>query len=411
MSPAGASPPGSPSPRRTVVLILVCSALVSVGMGLQRTLVTLHLESTGLSAAQIGFYLSLWGIPRALMNVVGGRLVDRFSRKWNLALGQVVNGVLAYGLFALADTGPGVALARTVMGIGSSWFIVAAGSAIIDCVGPRERGLYLGLQKFASWAVLGLSAGAAVAVSARFGYAGAFWVAAALAAAGVALVSFMEEPRRHLDAAPAGHPARPPGAGAGSSLAGLLVPYLGLGYVGIVLKLVEDGVMVVFVPLLLSARGLGLPGVSATLSAYTLVFASISPLGGRVSDLWGRTRTLVLGCAIGAAGAAVTAAAGGLGGVIAGAMLLAVGFGIVFPVSELQSGEWAPPGLRGTAIGYWRMCRDLGSFLGPLAVGLATSALGVAGGGWALAVLIGLSVPAALLRPAAARSGNAAPAA
>jgi MFS family permease len=68
-------------------------------------------------------------------------------------------------------------------------------------------------------------------------------------------------------------------------------------------------------------------------------------------------------------------------------MLLGLGTAMVYPTLLAAIGDVAHPAWRGSAVGVYRLWRDLGYAVGALVAGIAADALGLAGAMWIVAAL------------------------
>jgi MFS family permease len=111
-----------------------------------------------------------------------------------------------------------------------------------------------------------------------------------------------------------------------------------------------------------------------------------------------------------AVGIAVIVLAGTFGGFAAGAGLLGTGRAMVYPTLLAAIGDVALPSWRASAVGVYRLWRDLGYAVGALLAGVTADAIGLSGALCVVAAITGLSgVVAAVrldqtLRPSAAAS-------
>jgi MFS family permease len=84
---------------------------------------------------------------------------------------------------------------------------------------------------------------------------------------------------------------------------------------------------------------------------------------------------------------AVTAASGQLAGFALGAVLLGVGTAMVYPTLLAAIGDVAHPGWRASAVGIYRLWRDLGYAVGAVLAGVIADMLGVSTAVYAVAAI------------------------
>src|SRR5687767_10153414 len=121
-------------------------------VGLERTVVPLiGSQQFGLvlKTAIFSFIVS-FGVVKACSNLVSGTLADRVGRKKVLVAGWVV-GVPVPLMIALAPSWGWIVAANVLLGVnqGLAWSMTVLMK--IDLVGPRGRGLAVGLNEFAGY--------------------------------------------------------------------------------------------------------------------------------------------------------------------------------------------------------------------------------------------------------------------
>ncbi|WP_018657351.1 MFS transporter [Actinomadura flavalba] len=137
-----------------------------------------------------------------------------------------------------------------------------------------------------------------------------------------------------------------------------LVPLL--AFLGVMAYSLSMAVVTPALPLLQRDLGGGPAGAAWALTAMTLSAAVATPVAGRLGDMYGPRRVLlvVVGVAIG--GAVVAALAPNLGVMLGGRVLNGVGSG-VFPLAYTIIRDVLPAGRRGAAIGLMSSMLGLGS--------------------------------------------------
>ena len=135
-----------------------------------------------------------------------------------------------------------------------------------------------------------------------------------------------------------------------------------------------------------------------------------APVAGRLADRLGdRAAVAAAGAAIGVAGFAALAAGRGLGAVVAGVLLVALGESVLLPALTAWAGDLTPPALRGAAMGGLAAANDLGGATGPL-VGVALAGRAGLRAAYGLAALVACAALGLAWLGRAAGGGPAAPA-
>ncbi|MBV9099652.1 MAG: MFS transporter [Candidatus Dormibacteraeota bacterium] len=164
----------------------------------------------------------------------------------------------------------------------------------------------------------------------------------------------------------------PPRAAAGTPARDTLgAPRLtvGLAAAGVLVGAADTYVIVLALPAIMADVGISLdqlqqatPIISGFLTGYVVLM----PLLGRLSDLYGRTRLLVVCLALFAAGSLVSASAHDLTSVVAGRALQGLGGGGLVPVTlALVADQW-PAERRSVPLGVVGGVQEFGSVIGPL---------------------------------------------
>jgi EmrB/QacA subfamily drug resistance transporter len=128
------------------------------------------------------------------------------------------------------------------------------------------------------------------------------------------------------------------------------------------------------------------------ITAYALSFGSLLLLGGRIGDIFGRKRTLIVGL-LGFASASAIAGAAGSFGVFIGARALQGAFGALLAPAALSllSTTFTDPGERGKAFGVYGAIAGAGAAVGLLLGGVLTEYLDWR---WTMYVNLAFAIPA-----------------
>jgi len=140
-------------------LLVAVNAFVGAMVGLERTVLPLIAEREfGIVSRSAALsFIATFGVVKALTNLLAGRLGDRFGRKHVLVAGWLF-GVPVPLLVILAPSWSWIIAANVLLGVnqGLAWSTTVVMK--IDLVGPERRGLAMGLNEFAGYLALALSA-------------------------------------------------------------------------------------------------------------------------------------------------------------------------------------------------------------------------------------------------------------
>jgi len=263
----------------------------------------------------------------------------------------------------------------------------------IDLAGPERRGLAMGLNEFAGYGAVALSALATGYVAARYGlrpqpfYLGVGFVVAGLLFSALAVRETHEHARR--EASNQTLPA--PSAALSQREVFLRTSFLdrdlsSVSQAGLVNNL-NDGMAWGLFPLFYAAAGLSLERIGWLAAIYPAVWGVGQLFTGALSDRMGRKWLIAGGMWVQAAGIALVVLSTGLSGFAVGAALLGAGTAMVYPTLLAAIGDLAHPGWRASAVGIYRLWRDLGYAVGALFAGLIADLLGVRAAIWMVAAV------------------------
>jgi MFS family permease len=274
----------------------------------------------------------------------------------------------------------------------------------IDLVGPRERGLAMGLNEFAGYGALAVSALATGWIAARYGVRPQpFYLGVGFALVGLALSALLvRETRHHVS-----HESTLVGAVPSDGVptprevfwrTTLVNPNLSsVSQAGLVNNL-NDGMAWGLFPLVFAAAGLNLAQLGLLAAIYPATWSVVQIATGALSDRTGRKPLIVWGMWIQAAGIALVTLASAFTGFVVAAVLLGVGTAMVYPTLLAAIGDVAHPSWRASAVGVYRLWRDLGYAIGALLAGLIADAFGLQAAMWFIAALTFASGTVSALR-------------
>ena len=384
-------------------LLVLINAFVGAMVGLERSILPAIAEQDFHIAARAGIlsFIVVFGTTKALTNYIAGRFSDRFGRKLVLVAGWLVAVPVPF-ILMYAPTWNWIILGNVLLGVsqGLTWSTTVIMK--IDLVGPKQRGLAMGLNEFAGYFALALSAFASGWIATRYGLRPEpFYPGVAYVLIGLALSALVVRETQHHVA----HEARTHESAVSALSQGeifrrtsLTDPNLSsVSQAGLVNNL-NDGMAWGLFPLAFAAAGLSLAEVGTLAAIYPAVWGLAQIFTGALSDRFGRKQFIVWGMWLQAAGIAVTALSTTIAGFTAGAILLGLGTAMVYPTLLAAIGDVAHPSWRASAVGVYRLWRDSGYAVGALLAGITADCFGIPAAMWLVAALTFLSGAVAAMR-------------
>jgi MFS family permease len=400
--------PSIPTPHRLVTpafaAISAATLVFYVASGIVVTLAPVFgQEAIGLSKAAVGVAIAVFSVAALVARPVVGWTTDRFGRRAALLIGAALT---IAGLLAHLPAGDLLwfAAARSVLGVGEAFWLVAALAAAADLAPEGRRGESLSLLSLTLYLGLAIGPWLAETLLAATGSLATVWVVTALIAA-VALALAWLSP----ETAPGhgmGAEAASGGRAAGDRPRPRLVHPAGLfpGFV-IFLGLAGMAYFLSFLPLY--ARAIGLDGASLPLAEYGLFVVVLRLVGARLPDRLGAVRLSGSALVAAALGLVVIAAWPSLAGLLVGTALFAFGVAFVMPALLALTVARVPAEERGTVVGTATVFLDLSFGIAPVALGAVAEA-----GGYPLGFVVAGAISAlgAVLLVAGTRGARPMPA-
>ena len=373
-------------------------------LGQERTVVPLLARDvfglTGISTA-LSFVLA-FGISKALTNLAAGALADRYGRKPVLLAGWLI-GLPVPIVLIVAPTWGWIVAANVLLGInqGLTWSTTV--TMKIDLVGPARRGLAMGLNEAAGYGALAAAALLTGFIAAEEGLRPApFFLGLACAGLGLGLsAAFVRDTKAHAALEQSGF--SPAGAAVARRPTWREVfqkttfedPSMSAASQAGLVNNLNDGIAWGVLPILYAGAGLPLAAVGVLAATYPAVWAVGQIGAGALSDRIGRKRLIVAGMLL--QGAALTgfAIGGSFLAWLAAAVVLGLGTAMVYPTLLAAVADVAEPAWRASALGVYRLWRDLGFAIGAVLAGVVADAAGIPiaiGGVAAVTVASGLIV-------------------
>ncbi|VWD42528.1 MFS transporter [Burkholderia lata] len=367
---------------RQFALLVLVNAFVGGMVGIERTVVPLigaeqfHLESTAL----ITSFIVSFGLVKAFANLVSGQLADTWGRKHVLIAGWLLGLPVPFMIIA-APNWEWVIAANVLLGLsqGFAWSMTVIMK--VDLVGPKSRGLAVGLNEFAGYFAVGATAFATGYLASRYGLRPTpIYLGVVYAVAGLLLsILVVRDTRDHVRL----ESGRPAGASALSFREVFMLTsfrnrnLFAASQAGMINNL-NDGMSWGIFPLFFTTLGLCIERIGILKAVYPVVWGSCQIVTGPLSDRWGRKGLIVAGMWVQAAGLALTALTGQFRWWLVASVLLGLGTAMVYPSLIAAVSDASEPGWRARSLSVYRFWRDLGYAIGALSAGLMADRFGFA---------------------------------
>jgi MFS family permease len=270
----------------------------------------------------------------------------------------------------------------------------------IDLVGPKQRGLAMGLNEFAGYLAVALSALATGYVAEAYGLRPEpFYLGIAFVAAGLALSFLVRETHHHMafeagtfhNHTQASDAGADPGTREIFARASWRDPALSSASQAGLVNNLNDGLAWGLFPLFFAAAGLGVAQIGILSFIYPAVWGVLQLGTGALSDRYGRKGLIAGGMIVQSLALAAIALASGFWAWASAAALLGAGTAMVYPTLLASISDVAHPRWRGSAVGVYRLWRDSGYAIGALVAGVLADIFGMATAIGAVAMLTFLS--------------------
>jgi MFS family permease len=364
-------------------LLVGLNAFVGAMVGLERTVLPLLGEQEfGLtSKTAITSFIVSFGVTKALLNLVAARLSDRVGRKPILIIGWLFALPVPF-LIIFAPAWWWIDLANVLLGANQAMAWSMTVVMKVDLVGPRRRGLALGLNEFAGYVAVGLMSWITGFIAGQWGLRPyPFYLGIGIAVVGL-LVSLVavRETRGHVAIE----------SSAATMVSGATPTFGRIFYVtsvgnaslfaacqaGLVNNL-NDGMSWGLFPLFFAAYGLPVEQIGIVKAVYPLTWGMLQISTGVLSDRVGRRGLITGGMIAQAIGIWLTVLVPDYAAWLAGAVLQGAGTAMVYPTLLAAIADHAHPAWRASGLGVYRFWRDLGYAIGALLSGIVADAVSV----------------------------------
>jgi len=373
-------------------LLVVVNAFVGAMVGMERSILPLiaEREFSLVARTSVLSFIVVFGLTKALTNYAAGRWADRFGRKHILVAGWLLAAPVPFVLM-WAPSWTWILIGNAFLGVSQGLTWSATVIMKIDLVGGERRGFAMGVNEFAGYLAVAAAALATGWIATRYGLRPQpFYLGVAFVAFGLGLsVLLVRETAPHaaLESTLSG-----PATGALTPRQVFWRTTLrdhnlsAVSQAGLVNNL-NDGMAWGLLPIVFAGAQMSLDQIGTLAAIYPATWG-VAQLGtGALSDRIGRKWLIAFGMWMQAAALAVISTSSDFSGFAAGGILLGLGTAMVYPTLLAAIGDVASPSWRSSAVGVYRLWRDLGYVAGALTAGLTADVFGFTGAIWLVAAV------------------------
>ena len=374
---------------RQFSLLVLVNAFVGGMVGLERTVVPLigSEEFRIASTTIVVSFIVSFGVVKACANLVSGYLADVYGRRLLLVVGWLF-GLPVPFMIGWGPSWGWIIAANALLGInqGLAWSMTVVMK--VDLVGPRSRGLAVGLNEFAGYLAVGVTAFATGYIAERHGLRPApFLLGIGYAVFGLLLsVLLIRDTREHVALEVLQHGFTPAATGFWQVFRRTSLGDRNLfaaSQAGLVNNL-NDGMSWGILPLFFASYGLSVERIGMLKAVYPAVWGTLQTVTGPVSDRWGRKGLIVTGMWVQATALMLTAFSHRFPGWLVASVLLGAGTAMVYPTLIAAVSDASHPSWRARSLSVYRFWRDLGYAIGALCAGVIADVFGMR---WAIVTI------------------------
>ena len=378
---------------RQFSLLVLVNAFVGGMVGLERTVVPLiGSEEFGIASTTlvVSFIIS-FGVIKAFANLVSGELADLWGRKRVLVLGWLF-GLPVPFMIIWAPSWEWIIAANALLGInqGLAWSMTVIMK--VDLVGPKSRGLAVGLNEFAGYLAVGATAFLTGYVAAEHGLRPApIYIGIVYAGLGLVLsILVVRDTREHVRLEIGASPSKTEAVRFWEifTLTSFRDRNLFAATQAGLVNNLNDGMSWGIFPLFFASFGLGVERIGILKAVYPATWGILQVVTGPLSDRWGRKGLIVAGMWVQAAGLFLTALTREFGWWLAASLFLGLGTAMVYPSLIAAVSDASHPSWRARSLSVYRFWRDLGYAIGALSAGIIADFFGLS---WAIGSIAALT--------------------
>lgn len=358
-------------------LLVLINAFVGGMIGMERSIFpdfasqVFGLES---HAAMLSFIVA-FGLSKAATNYFSGRFANRFGRRNLLLFGWFM--VLPVPFFLnFAESWSWIVISNVLLGIsqGLTWSSTVVMK--IDLVGDKNRGLAMGLNEFAGYLAVGLTAVLSAYLASEFSMRPIpFWVMMGIGVVGLMLSFFVRDTQVFVKTeAKTKDLPQTKGVFWNTTFKDKMLS--SVTQAGLVNNL-NDGMIWGLLPVLLISHGFELGDIGKIASIYPIIWGFGQLVTGKMADHFSKKGMLFWGMLVQGLAILGLIWADSVLAFTALSVILGLGTAVVYPTFLTAIASGSHPIQRAESLGTFRFWRDLGYAFGALISGVMADQFGL----------------------------------
>ncbi|MGI9191050.1 MAG: MFS transporter [Chitinophagaceae bacterium] len=378
------------------VILVGVNALVGAMLGMERSILPRFAESEFHIASHSALltFIVAFGISKALANFLSGHYSNALGRKNWLLLGWLLAIPIPW-IFIYANHWNWIVLANILMGLSQGFAWSSTVVMKIDLVGEKNRGLAMGLNEFAGYLSLGISAYLTANLAEHYAYRPyPFYLGVFFSIIGFLVTLLSVNDTRSMLQAEQGKSMMPKMKRVFIETSFTNKTLSAVTQAGMVNNL-NDGMLWGLLPILLHQLFFNQEEIGIVSAIYPAVWGLGQLFTGPLSDKWSIKRLLVFGMLAQGVILLLLPLWRGNMAFMLSAGLLGIATAMVYPTFMVAIAKGCHPEQRAAGIGVFRLWRDLGYAFGAIISGIIADAFGIEMAIWfvgGITVLSGIMV-------------------
>lgn len=360
-------------------LLVIINAFVGGMVGLERSIIPHLAESEfGVSSkSAILSFITAFGFTKAVANYFTGKLANKIGRKKLLIVGWLLALPIPI-IIIYANSWSWIIVANMLLGVSQG---LAWSSTVVmkmDLVGDKQRGLAMGINEFAGYLAVGITAFITGFIAEKYGVRPyPFYIGIVLSILGLLLsIVWVKDTRNHVLLQ----------GTQSSSIKSVENVFLSTTFkdktlsaitqAGLINNL-NDGMIWGLLPIFLLQLKFDNQDIGIITAIYPIIWGIGQLFTGKLSDIYSKKKMLFWGMFLQGITIILLVFTSNFGVLVALLAFLGVGTALVYPTFLTVIAQVTNPNQRAESIGTFRLWRDLGYAFGAIISGITADIFGI----------------------------------